>query len=134
MDDVIKVAGHRLGTSEIEGALAHHPGCAEAAVIDYSDPVRGSAIHAFVRAAPAFEPGEELARQLRDEVREQIGPVAPLARVQFVTGLPKTRSGKVMRRLLRRIAAGETADLGDTSTLSGPAVVDEIIEGGGGTY
>ena len=134
MDDVIKVAGHRLGSAEIESALAAHVACAEAAVIDYPEAVRGSALHAFVRLAPGFEAGEEVAQQLRAAVRASIGPMAVPARIQFVSGLPKTRSGKVMRRLLRKVAVGDTDDLGDTSTLAQPEVVDELTSGAATLY
>jgi acetyl-CoA synthetase len=129
LGDVIKVAGHRLGTAEIEGALTRHPAGAEAAVVDYPDAIKGAAIHAFVRAAPGYEPNEELADALRNAVRERIGGLAVPQRVQFVRGLPKTRSGKVMRRVLRGIANGQRADFGDLSTLADPGVVDEIIAG-----
>jgi acetyl-CoA synthetase len=125
MDDVIKVAGHRLGTAEIEGALAAHAGCAESAVVDAPEPVRGALVCAFVRPAPGAEAGEELAAALREEVATRLGRVAVPSAIRFVPALPKTRSGKVMRRILRRIAAGETGDLGDTTTLSQPESVEE---------
>ncbi len=125
MDDVIKVAGHRLGTAEIEGALASHGGCAESAVVDAPDPVRGAQVCAFVRPAPGADAGEALAAELREEVASSLGRVAVPSAIRFVAALPKTRSGKVMRRILRRIAAGEQGDLGDTTTLSQPESVEE---------
>jgi acetyl-CoA synthetase len=129
MDDVIKVAGHRLGTAEVESALAGHEACAEAAVVDVPDPVRGAALFAFVRLAPGFDAGAEMAEAVRQQARDAIGPIAIPRNVQFVAGLPKTRSGKVMRRILRQVARGDTSDLGDTTTLSQPEVVEEIVRG-----
>ncbi|MCB9566435.1 MAG: acetate--CoA ligase [Myxococcales bacterium] len=129
VDDVINVAGHRLGTAEIESALVAHPGAAEAAVVGFPHEIKGTGIHAFVIIRPEFESWdrEELAGALKEQVRHVISPIATPDRVQIVSGLPKTRSGKIMRRILRQIAAGRSDGFGDTSTLADPAIVDELI-------
>jgi acetyl-CoA synthetase len=127
LDDVINVSGHRLGTMELESALVAHPAVAEAAVIGVPHEVKGETIYAFVILKEGYEPSEELANELRQHVRKQIGPIATPEFIQFVPGLPKTRSGKIMRRILRKIATGQYEDLGDTSTLADPSVVEELI-------
>ena len=128
VDDVINVAGHRLGTAEIESALVAHPRVAEAAVVGYPHEIKGQGVHAFVTLVAGAEPGEELRAELARWVREKIGPIAAPGRLQWAPGLPKTRSGKIMRRILRRIAAGEHEDLGDTTTLADPSVVAQLVE------
>jgi acetyl-CoA synthetase len=129
VDDVLNVSGHRLGTAEVESALVGHPAVAEAAVVGFPHEVKGEGIHAFVILAAGATPEEgALARQ----VRSAIGAFAVPDRIQVVPGLPKTRSGKIMRRILRKIAAGETGDLGDTTTLADPSVVAAIVRGGVG--
>ena len=126
VDDVINVAGHRLGTAEIESALVAHEQVAEAAVVGYPHEIKGQGIHAFVTLIAGAEPGAELRAELIDWVRGKIGPIAAPGRLQWAPGLPKTRSGKIMRRILRRIAAGEHQDLGDTTTLADPSVVAQL--------
>ena len=126
VDDVINVAGHRLGTAEIESALVAHPRVAEAAVVGYPHEIKGQGVHAFVTLVAGAEPGEALRAELIRWVREKIGPIAEPGRLQWAPGLPKTRSGKIMRRILRRIAAGEHGDLGDTTTLADPSVVAQL--------
>ncbi|MDW8478635.1 MAG: acetate--CoA ligase [Xanthomonadales bacterium] len=127
VDDVINVSGHRLGTAEIESALVAHPAVAEAAVVGCPHPIKGQGIYAYVILAVGHEPSEGLRRELIEQVRRAIGPIATPDHLQFAPGLPKTRSGKIMRRILRKIAADETAELGDTSTLADPAVVEQLI-------
>jgi acetyl-CoA synthetase len=127
VDDVINVAGHRLGTAEIESALVAHPEVAEAAVVGRPDPLKGQAIHAFVTLKADAEPTDDLRRELGAQVRRTIGPIAQPDTVQWAQFLPKTRSGKIMRRILRRIAEGATDDLGDTSTLADPSVVEFLV-------
>ncbi|GAB4321990.1 MAG: acetate--CoA ligase [Dehalococcoidia bacterium] len=129
VDDVLNVAGHRLGTAEIEGALVQHPACAEAAVVGFPHDVKGQGIYAYVLLANGYEPSDALAKELRDMVRTEISPIATPDKLQFVTGLPKTRSGKIMRRILRKVAEGDPKNVGDVTTLADPAVVDSIIEG-----
>ncbi|MBW2353848.1 MAG: acetate--CoA ligase [Deltaproteobacteria bacterium] len=129
VDDVINVSGHRLGTAEVESALAGHPAVAEAAVVGFPHEVKGEAIYAFVILEPDLVLGDDLRAELVQEVRRRIGPIATPDRIQRVDALPKTRSGKIMRRLLRKIAAGDISDMGDTSTLLDPAVVERLIQG-----
>jgi acetyl-CoA synthetase len=128
VDDVINVSGHRLGTAEIESALVAHPKVAEAAVVGYPHEIKGQGIYAYVTLKTGEEPTEALRKELVAWVRREIGPIASPDSIQWAPGLPKTRSGKIMRRILRKIAANETEGLGDTSTLADPAVVDELIE------
>ena len=128
VDDVINVAGHRLGTAEVESALVAHAQVAEAAVVGYPHEIKGQGIHAFVTLVAGTEPGEALRAELIRWVREKIGPIAAPGRLQWAPGLPKTRSGKIMRRILRRIAAGEHENLGDTTTLADPSVVAQLVE------
>ncbi len=124
VDDVLNVAGHRLGTAEIESALVAHPSVAEAAVVGFPHPVKGEGIHAWVHLKDGHDVG---VAALVEQVRREIGPIATPDRITLVPGLPKTRSGKIMRRVLRKIAAGDTSDLGDTSTLAEPGIVAELL-------
>lgn len=128
VDDVLNVAGHRLGTAEIESALATHPACAEAAVVGYPHPIKGTGIFAYVILKDGYDEKPELVGELRNEARHHIGPIATPDCILVAPGLPKTRSGKIMRRILRKIAAGELEDLGDTTTLADPSVVQQLIE------
>jgi acetyl-CoA synthetase len=127
VDDVINVAGHRLGTAEIESALVAHPKVAEAAVVGYPHDIKGQGIYAYVTLRIDEEPSEELRTELVQWVRKEISAIATPDLVQWAPGLPKTRSGKIMRRILRKIAADEHDQLGDTSTLADPAVVDDLV-------
>ncbi len=129
LDDVINVSGHRLGTAEIESALVAHPTVAEAAVVGMPHPVKGQTIYAYVTLNAGVEESEELVKELRNHVRKEIGPIASPEYIQFAPGLPKTRSGKIMRRILRKIAADDVSDFGDTSTLADPSVIDDLIKG-----
>jgi len=129
LDDVINVSGHRMGTAEVESALVAHPSVAEAAVVGMPHAVKGEAIYAYVTLGADAEETEELRAELRAWVRKEIGPIATPDVLQFAEGLPKTRSGKIMRRILRKIAAGATSEFGDTSTLADPGVVSDLIEG-----
>jgi acetyl-CoA synthetase len=127
VDDVINVSGHRIGTAEVESALASHPSVAEAAVVGYPHDIKGQGIYAYVTLGTDFEPSEDLRRALLRIVREQIGAFAAPDVIQWAPGLPKTRSGKIMRRILRKIAANETEQLGDISTLADPSVVAQLV-------
>jgi acetyl-CoA synthetase len=127
VDDVINVSGHRMGTAEVESALVAHPAVAEAAVVGYPHDIKGQGIYAFVTLKAGQEPSDELLGALRRSVRDQIGPIATPDVIQWAPGLPKTRSGKIMRRILRKIAANETEQLGDTSTLADPGVVAQLV-------
>jgi len=128
VDDVINVSGHRLGTAEVESALESHPAVAEAAVVGVPHDVKGEAIHAFVILESDQSSSEELRNELAQQVRRLIGPIAAPERIQWAHALPKTRSGKIMRRLLKKISTGDTADLGDTSTLLNPDVVEQLMQ------
>ncbi len=128
VDDVINVSGHRLGTAEIESALVLHPAVAEAAVVGFPHPVKGQGIYCYVTLKKDVNPSEALRKALVEQVRKEIGPIATPDVIQWAPGLPKTRSGKIMRRILRKIAAGETEDLGDTTTLAEPAVVEDLVK------
>src|SRR5271169_2727382 len=128
VDDVINVAGHRLGTAEIESALVAHPQVAEAAVVGFPHDIKGQGIYVYVTLIAGAEPSEPLRRELRDWVRREISPIATPDVIQWAPSLPKTRSGKIMRRILRKIAAKETDQLGDISTLADPSVVEQLIE------
>ena len=128
VDDVLNVSGHRMGTAEIESALVAHPKVAEAAIVGYPHDIKGQGIYAYVTLNVGEEPSEALHTALRQWVRQEIGPIASPDLLQWAPGLPKTRSGKIMRRILRKIAADDFAELGDTSTLADPSVVDDLIE------
>ncbi len=128
VDDVINVSGHRMGTAEVESALVAHEAVSEAAVVGYPHPIKGQGIYAYVTLMKGVEPTEELRKELETWVRREIGPIAKPDLIQWAPGLPKTRSGKIMRRILRKIAEDDFGSLGDTSTLSEPEVVDELIE------
>ncbi|ANM78450.1 acetate--CoA ligase [Serratia marcescens] len=128
VDDVLNVSGHRLGTAEIESALVSHPKIAEAAVVGIPHNIKGQAIYAYITLNHGEEPTPELYTEVRNWVRKEIGPIATPDVLHWTDSLPKTRSGKIMRRILRKIAAGDTSNLGDTSTLADPAVVDKLLE------
>ncbi|OMQ19637.1 MULTISPECIES: acetate--CoA ligase [Serratia] len=128
VDDVLNVSGHRLGTAEIESALVAHPKIAEAAVVGIPHHIKGQAIYAYITLNHGEEPTPELYTEVRNWVRKEIGPLATPDVLHWTDSLPKTRSGKIMRRILRKIAAGDTSNLGDTSTLADPAVVDKLLE------
>jgi acetyl-CoA synthetase len=129
VDDVINVSGHRLGTAEVENAINEHPHVIESAVVGFPHAIKGQGIYAYVICDHLPEHAERVRREILEVVSKAIGPIAKPDKIQFVTGLPKTRSGKIMRRILRKIAEGETGNLGDTSTLLDPAVVDSIKQG-----
>jgi acetyl-CoA synthetase len=128
VDDVINVSGHRMGTAEVESALVLHEAVAEAAVVGYPHDIKGQGIYAYVTLMAGVEATEELRKELVKQVRTEIGPIASPDVIQWAPGLPKTRSGKIMRRILRKIAANEVENLGDTSTLADPSVVDNLKE------
>ncbi|WP_280553169.1 acetate--CoA ligase [Halomonas sp. 25-S5] len=128
VDDVLNVSGHRMGTAEIESSLVAHEAVAEAAVVGFPHDIKGQGIYIYVTLADGFEESDELKKELTQWVRKDIGPIASPDIIQWAPGLPKTRSGKIMRRILRKIAANECDGLGDTSTLADPSVVDELIE------
>ena len=127
IDDVINVSGHRMGTAEIESALVAHPAVAEAAVVGMPHDIKGQGIYCYVTVNVGIDPSDELAAELVTWVRREIGPIATPDIIQFAPGLPKTRSGKIMRRILRKIAENDVSNLGDTSTLADPAVVDDLV-------
>jgi acetyl-CoA synthetase len=128
VDDVINVSGHRLGTAEVESALVAHPSVAEAAVVGYPHDIKGQGIYAYVTLKAGIEPSDPLLAELKQTVRQQIGAIASPDVIQWAPGLPKTRSGKIMRRILRKIAADEADQLGDVSTLADPSVVKQLVE------
>jgi acetyl-CoA synthetase len=127
VDDVLNVSGHRLGTAEVESALVAHPKCSEAAVVGYPHNIKGTGIYAYVTLMAGEQPTEELRKELVAWVRKEIGPIASPDLIQFAPGLPKTRSGKIMRRILRKIAEDEYGNLGDITTLADPAVVQDLV-------
>jgi len=127
VDDVINVSGHRMGTAEVESSLVAHPAVAEAAVVGFPHDIKGQGIYCYVTLQSGIEPSEDLRKDLVKHVRDDIGPIASPDFIQWAPGLPKTRSGKIMRRILRKIAANEHDALGDTSTLADPAVVDDLV-------
>ena len=127
VDDVLNVSGHRMGTAEVESALVSHPAVSEAAVVGFPHDLKGQGIYCYVTLTQGFEPSDDLKKELVAHVRNEIGPIASPDFIQFAPGLPKTRSGKIMRRILRKIAANEQDQLGDTSTLADPAVVDDLV-------
>jgi acetyl-CoA synthetase len=128
VDDVLNVSGHRMGTAEIESALVAHPSVSEAAVVGFPHEVKGQGIYCYVTLMSGVEPTEGLRKELRDWVRKEIGPIASPDYIQWAPGLPKTRSGKIMRRILRKVAENDISSLGDTSTLADPEVVDDLME------
>jgi len=128
VDDVINVSGHRMGTAEVESALVAHPKVAEAAVVGYPHDIKGQGIYAYVTLMEGVEASDEVLQELRQWVRKEIGPIASPDLIQFAPGLPKTRSGKIMRRILRKVAENDYGNLGDTSTLADPGVVEDLIE------
>ena len=129
VDDVINVSGHRMGTAEVESALVLHDKVAEAAVVGYPHDIKGQGIYCYVTLNAGEEGSDELFKELRVHVRKEIGPIASPDHIQFSDGLPKTRSGKIMRRILRKVAENDYGSLGDTSTLADPSLVDRLIEG-----
>ena len=128
VDDVLNVSGHRMGTAEIESALVAHPKVAESAIVGYPHDIKGQGIYAYVTLNADEAPSDELRAELRNWVRQEIGPIASPDLLQWAPGLPKTRSGKIMRRILRKIAADDFSELGDTSTLADPSVVEDLIK------
>ena len=128
IDDVINVSGHRMGTAEVESALVAHPKVAEAAVVGYPHDVKGQSIYAYVTLNAGVEKTDELKKELAVHVRKEIGPIATPEKIQWADGLPKTRSGKIMRRILKKVAADDVDNLGDISTLADPSVVDDIVK------
>lgn len=129
VDDVLNVSGHRLGTAEVEGAIGQHDSVAEAAVVGYPHDIKGQGIYAYVTLMTGESPSDDVAAEIKLEVRKHIGPIATPDKIQFTPALPKTRSGKIMRRILRKIAEGDVSEMGDTSTLADPTVVDALVEG-----
>ncbi|MFC1539454.1 acetate--CoA ligase [Candidatus Latescibacterota bacterium] len=128
VDDVINISGHRIGTAEVESALVSHSAVAEAAVVGFPHDIKGQALYVFVTVNDGVEKSEELKKEFIKHIRKEIGPIATPDKIQFADSLPKTRSGKIMRRILKKIAANDTGDLGDTSTLLDPSVVNRLIE------
>ena len=128
VDDVLNVSGHRMGTAEVESALVAHKDIAEAAVVGYPHAIKGQGIYAYVTLMEGVEDSDALKAELKQWVRKEIGPIATPDILQWAPGLPKTRSGKIMRRILRKVAANDFAELGDTSTLADPTVVEDLIE------
>ena len=128
VDDVINVSGHRIGTAEVESALVNDRNVAEAAVVGFPHDIKGQGLYAYVTLKQGVEPSDALKKELITQVRHDIGPFAAPDVIQWAPGLPKTRSGKIMRRILRKIAENEIESLGDTSTLADPAVVDDLVK------
>jgi acetyl-CoA synthetase len=129
IDDVVNVSGHRIGTAEVESALVSHGQVAEAAVAPMPHEIKGQALYAYVTLVEGTDPSDELKQELVKHVRHEIGPIAAPDVIQFAAALPKTRSGKIMRRILRKIAENQTDAIGDTTTLADPSVVDQLIQG-----
>ena len=129
VDDVMNVSGHRIGTAEVENAINMHLGVIESAVVGYPHDIKGQGIYAYVICDSQMEDKDLIRKDILATVTRLIGPIAKPDKIQFVSGLPKTRSGKIMRRILRKVAEGETSNIGDTSTLLDPSVVEEIIGG-----
>ena len=129
VDDVVNISGHRIGTAEVESALVSFPSIAESAVVGYPHEIKGQALYAFVTLKEGAPSSEELKKEIVQHVRKEIGAIAQPDKIQFAEGLPKTRSGKIMRRILRKIAENDTNHLGDTSTLADPSVVDKLVQG-----
>ncbi|MBW2560846.1 MAG: acetyl-coenzyme A synthetase, partial [Deltaproteobacteria bacterium] len=128
IDDVINVSGHRMGTAEVESALVKHASVAEAAVVGYPHEIKGQSIYAYVTLNTGVEKTDELKKELTVHVRKEIGPIATPEKIQWADALPKTRSGKIMRRILKKVAADDVEDMGDISTLADPSVVDDIVK------
>ena len=128
VDDIVIVSGHNLGTATIENAIDEHEGVVESAVVGYPHDIKGNSLYAYVILYDGFEPSEELVKEIKNLVSKSIGPIAKPEKIQFVSGLPKTRSGKIMRRILRKIASGDASNLGDITTLLNPEIVQEIKE------
>ncbi|NNK63420.1 MAG: acetyl-coenzyme A synthetase, partial [Gemmatimonadetes bacterium] len=128
VDDVINVSGHRMGTAEVESALVSHPKVAEAAVVGFPHPIKGQGIYAYVTLIKGIEYADELKKELVRHVRTEIGPIASPDQIHWAPAVPKTRSGKIMRRILRKIAEEDLDSIGDTSTLADPSVVEDLIE------
>ena len=126
VDDVLIVSGHNLGTAEIESAIDEHKNVCETAIVGFPHPIKGNGVYAYVICHEKPENEDSLRKEINDLVTKEVGPIAKADKIQFVNGLPKTRSGKIMRRILRKIAEGDTENLGDTSTLLDPAVVEKI--------
>jgi acetyl-CoA synthetase len=129
IDDVVNVSGHRIGTAEVESALVSHPSVAEAAVVGMPHEIKGQGLYAYVTLKEGQASSDDLKKALNAHVRKEIGPIAHLDKIQFTDGMPKTRSGKIMRRILRKVAEGETGSLGDVTTLADPSVVERIVQG-----
>tara|TARA_B100001750_G_C15081225_1_gene385989 strand:- start:81 stop:602 length:522 start_codon:yes stop_codon:yes gene_type:complete len=129
VDDVLNVSGHRIGTAEVEGSIGKAVGVAEAAVVGFPHDIKGQGIYAFVTLMTGITANSSIEDDIRGKVRKEIGPHAKPDKIQFTPGLPKTRSGKIMRRILRKIAEGDLKNMGDTSTLADPSVVDSLVEG-----
>ena len=129
VDDVINVSGHRMGTAEVENAINEHPKVVESAVVGYPHPIKGQGIYAYVITTDPIDDEANFVNEVRGVVTKEIGPIAKPDQIQVVSGLPKTRSGKIMRRILRKVASGDTSNLGDTSTLLNPEIVEEIKTG-----
>ena len=129
VDDVINVSGHRMGTAEVENAINEHPKVIESAVVGYPHEIKGQGIYAYVIVSGPVGDEEAFRKEILAVVTKEIGPIAKPDKIQIVSGLPKTRSGKIMRRILRKVASGDTSNLGDVSTLLNPEVVDEIKTG-----
>ena len=129
VDDVLNISGHRIGTAEVEGAIGKATGVAEAAVVGFSHEIKGQGIYAFVTLMTGTVDNTDINEGIMDSVTKIIGPHAKPDKIQYTPALPKTRSGKIMRRILRKIAEGDMENMGDTSTLADPSVVDELIKG-----
>jgi acetyl-CoA synthetase len=129
IDDVVNVSGHRIGTAEVESALVSHPKVAEAAVTPMPHEIKGQGLYAYVTLVDGVKESEELKKELAAHVRKEIGPIATPDKIQFAPGLPKTRSGKIMRRILRKIAENDVSNLGDITTLADPSVVANLVKG-----
>ena len=129
IDDVLNVSAHRISTAELESALVSHESVAEAAVVGFPHDTKGQGIYCYVTLKKSFPPSEDLRKALVAQVRKQIGPIATPDKIHFTDALPKTRSGKIMRRILRKIAEGKIEEIGDTTTLADPSVVDSLVKG-----
>ena len=127
MDDVVNISGHRIGTAEVESAFVSHMAVAEAAVVPIEDEIKGQALHAYLILKTPFKKGLELELDLHQHIRKEIGPIAAVKVIEFVEELPKTRSGKIMRRILKKIASGQLQDLGDLSTLANPQIIKSLL-------